>query len=340
MSGTQLVEHQVRQHMSAKGPGSHDGGPSCPLTGSQHIQVLEEFPISLLVDCYQRDLGLDVVSEFRGVERLKLCRCLDSHLIFFYPAVPGSSKFYTSLQSFDWYHPAAKFEYQRAASWIKPGDRVLDIGCGAAQFANYIPDASYHGLEPHCGSGTNFMTVGSHLLSEKATWQAMSYSQTYDVVCAFQVLEHIGNPRAFLTDAFACLKPDGLLILGVPNADSYITRIPNFVLNAPPHHITWWTDEALCHLADQFQLSILELAHAPVESWETRLYWMQRITNMFSLHTSSHFTSSPRRRLLNLAAYMVAGYLQRHVKPPVNAHGSSMVMIAKKGPRSYTLRHR
>lgn len=330
MSDTLLLEHQVRGHEFPEVQGTHDGGPACPLTGSQHIQVLEEVPTSLLVDCYHQNLGINVASEFRGVERLQLCRCLDSHVIFFYPAVTGSSKFYERLQNFDWYYPAAKFEYQRAATWIKTGDRVLDIGCGAAQFANYIPDASYHGLEPHCVSGGHSIPMETKILSEKVSWHAITYSQTYDVVCAFQVLEHIGDPRTFLAAALACLKPDGLLILGVPSAESYITRIPNFVLNAPPHHITWWTNEALCHLADQFQLSILDLAHAPVESWETRLYWMQRITSMFSLHTSSHFTPSRNPRLINLAAYMVAGYLQRHVKPPVDAQGSSMVMIAKK----------
>jgi SAM-dependent methyltransferase len=340
MSETQLLEHQIQGQQSQKAPGTHEEGPVCPLTGSRRIQVLEEFPTSLLVDDYQRDLGINVASEFRGIERLQLCRSPDSQLTFFYPAVTGSSIFYTSLQGFDWYYPASKFEYQRAASWIKPGDRVLDIGCGAAQFADYIPDASYLGLEPHRMSGTNSMPMGSPVLSENVTWHAMTHSQTYDVVCALQVLEHIGDPRTFLTAALTCLKPEGLLIIGVPSADSYITKIPNFVLNAPPHHLTWWTDEALCHLADQFQLSILEMTHALVESWETRLYWMQRITSLFSLHTSSHFTSSPSRRLLNLVAYLVAGYLQRHVKPPVNARGSSMVMIAKKGPSSYTLSHR
>ncbi len=144
----------------------------------------------------------------------------------------------------------------------------------------------------------------------------------------------MGNPKAFLVSALACLKPDGHLILGVPSGDSYITKIPNFVLNAPPHHNTWWTDRALCHLANQFQLSILDLAHAPLESWEIRLYWMQRIINMFSPHEGSHFTASSSRRFLNRVAYWLAGYFQANVKPKRDARGSSVVMIAKKSPRS------
>ena len=203
-----------------------------------------------------------------------------------------------------------------------------------------IPDASYHGVEPNFPSGAHSMHAGSHILPENITQHAMTNSETYDVVCAFQVLEHIGDPQSFLTAALACLKPDGLLIIGVPNAESYITRIPNFVLNAPPHHMTWWNKAALCHLADYFKLSILELAHAPVESWETRLYWMQRISGMFSLRPFSHFTESPSRRLLNMAAYIVAGSIPNNFKPPSQAQGATVVLIAKKDTRQYTLSHK
>jgi SAM-dependent methyltransferase len=334
MSDTQLLEHPVQGHKSQKVLRTHDGDPACPLTGSQHIQVLEEFPTSLLVDGYQRDLGINVATEFQGIERLQLCRSLDSHVIFFHPTVTGSSKFYERLRTFNWYFPGAKFEYQRAAAWITTGDRVLDIGCGAAQFASYIPDASYHGLDPHVASEVRSTHRGTHIRSEKVTSHAKTGSQTYDVVCAFQVLEHIGDPRTFLRAALECLKPCGLLILGVPSAESYITRIPNFVLNAPPHHITWWTDGALRHLAEQFHLAILEIAHAPVEPWETRLYWMQKLVGLLSPDTCSHFTESKSLRGVNIAAYIGAALLQHLPKPPSTANGATVVMIARKQGRS------
>ena len=330
MSDTALLENRERDQACEAGGGTLEGGPTCPLTGGQHVQVLEEFPSSLLVDGYQRDLGIDVASEFLGVTRLQLCRSLDSQVLFFHPTVTGSSKFYEQLQNFDWYYPAEKYEYQRAANWVKSGDRVLDIGCGAAHFATYIPDASYHGLEPTHSPGAKPMHTGSHILSEQVTRHALTQSQTYDVVCAFQVLEHIGDPQSFLTAALACLKPHGLLIIGVPSAESYITRIPNFVLNAPPHHVTWWTNEALSNLADQFQLSILELTHATVESWETRLYWMQRLTQLFSPFTDSHFSESNHIRGANIAAYSGAGVLQHLAKLPSTAQGATVVMVARK----------
>ena len=121
---------------------------ACPLTGDPRVEVLEEIPASLLVDCYQRDLGIDITSEFSGIEFLSLCHNVHSDLIFFSPAITGSSRFYQALRTFHWYYPPDKFEYDRAASWIQPGDSVLDIGCGSGHFSTYLPDAIYTGLEP------------------------------------------------------------------------------------------------------------------------------------------------------------------------------------------------
>ena len=47
-------------------------GPACPLTGSQDIEVLESFPSTVLNDRYQRDIGINVTSEFSGIDRIQM----------------------------------------------------------------------------------------------------------------------------------------------------------------------------------------------------------------------------------------------------------------------------
>ncbi len=311
-------------------PSAQTNGPRCPLTGSVDIEVLEVVPTSLLIECYQRDLGLNVRPEFTGIENLQLCRCVTSDLIFFYPSITGAHEFYRQLQTFNWYFPETKFEYDHAVSWITPDQHILDIGCGAAQFEKKLSNVSYTGLDPHCMAPQDVEHHDLHIQSETIADHAQTHRQHYDVVCAFQVLEHVADPKVFLTAALTCLKPGGLFIVGVPSAESYVTRIPNFVLNAPPHHVTWWTDQALLSMAHQFQLSVLDLAHAPVESWESRLYWMQRILDVFPPKNTSYFTEKLSRRLSTIAAYMGARFIMLFSSPPTSARGSSVVMVAKK----------
>ncbi len=303
---------------------------TCPLTGSTHTTLLETLPTSLLIDCYQRDLGVDVTSEFADVENLQLWQCLDSDLVFFHPAITGSAEFYRQLHHFDWYFPEDKFEYDHAAAWMTPKQQILDIGCGAAKFVQKFPQSYYTGLDPNYLQDAGVACTNTHIVTETIEEHAMTHGHGYDVVCAFQVLEHVSNPREFLTAALACLKPEGLLILGVPSAESYVTQITNFVLNAPPHHVTWWTDQSLHALAQHFQLSVLDVTHAPIESWETRLYWMQRLANMCLPMRETHFTTSLSRRLCNIAAYLGAGCISPVASVPASAQGSTVVMVARK----------
>ena len=302
----------------------------CPLTGSPNTKLLETFPTSLLIESYQRDLDLDVTSEFQGVKNLQLWQCLDSDLVFFYPTLTGSATFYRQLQHFDWYFPETKFEYAHAATWIQTDHHVLDVGCGNGQFRQKIHPASYTGLDPYDLARYNKEDTDTNILRESIAEHAIQHAQMYDVICAFQVLEHIANPREFLAAALECLKPDGLLILGVPSAESYVTNIPNFVLNAPPHHVTWWTDKSLYALGKQFQLAVLDLTHAPVESWETRLYWMQRLSSLFLPKREAHFTTLLSRRLSNIASYLGAGCIAPFASPPTSAQGSTVIMVAQK----------
>ena len=89
-------------------------------------------------------------------------------------------------------------------------------------------------------------TSGTRRLRE----HAVSHPEEYDAVCAFHAIEHVADPLGFARDLVKCVRPGGRLCIVVPSRTSPLTEIPNFVLNAPPHHLSWWDEGALRAVAD------------------------------------------------------------------------------------------
>ncbi len=96
-------------------------------------------------------------------------------------------------------------------------------------------------------------------------------------MASFQVLEHVSAPAEFLRDQLKALKSGGKLIIAVPSADTFLQHAVNNVFNMPPHHLTHWPDETLHYIAKQYDLTLHDVYHEPVQpihfNWclETRL---------------------------------------------------------------------
>ena len=216
----------------------------CPLTGAAEVDILQHIPAAYLTGRYRRDLGVDVRATLEGVDSLALCESRATGLKFFSPPLTGDSDMYAALRGQGWYDPADKFEFEIGASAVKPGVRVLDVGCGAGHFARHVPEADYTGHDAE-GGGAGVATLSGDLGG-----LAKDHAGSFDVVTAFQVLEHAADPANFTRDCLALLKPGGALVMGVPDSDSYLGSLRNFVLNAPPHHVTWWNARSLTALSE------------------------------------------------------------------------------------------
>ena len=98
--------------------------------------------------------------------------------------------------------------------------RVLEIGAGGgAMGARLARRFEYVGVEPDAGS---FDTARARLAEVgKGTIvpgevSALDPSATFDVVCAFEVLEHIEDDAAALAEWRERLRPGGRILLSVP----------------------------------------------------------------------------------------------------------------------------
>lgn len=235
------------------------GAVTGPLSGSPRVTAVSSLPVSVIVAAYRRRLGIEVADYFRGVTELALLRDEDSGLLFFHPPTPGPEALYADLGArFEWYHPRAKREFDIARSHIGPADDVLEIGAGPGYFRAGTVCGSYTGLETNGAAVAAARQSGLALLNMDARELAATRPASFDVVCSFQVIEHVADPRAFLKAAISLTRPGGRIILSTPSADGFVAQ-SRHVLNVPPHHLTWWPDKTWHWIRDNFGLRSLTL---------------------------------------------------------------------------------
>lgn len=87
----------------------------------------------------------------------------------------------------------------------------------------------------------------------------------YDVVCSFQVLEHIYDIKNFIDGCCKALKKGGKLIFAVPNNNPYYLKYDKLnTLNLPPHHAGLWNKESFLRLVNFFPLDAAEVFVEPL----------------------------------------------------------------------------
>jgi SAM-dependent methyltransferase len=164
--------------------------------------------------------------------------------------------------------------------------------------------------------------------TETIAEHAAAHGGAYDLVCAFHVIEHIVEPLAFCRDLLLCVRPGGRLVLAVPSWPSAMTAIPNFALNAPPHHQSWWTIGALRALAERFGL-LVEAAEVLPPSDNLKLaYWMARVAPKL---TGERFFRHAWSWHLALAWSWIAGWVCDWLfGMPTRAQSLELLLIARK----------
>lgn len=244
----------------------------CPLCNSSSTESIEILATSDIVSIYSSTLGQNVADAFQNIEEINYCYCNGCDLFFFEPLLTGNEAFYSNLQRFDWYYPEEKNEYGYAASFITETDSVLDIGSGKGAFANLISTKSYVGLEFSQTAKQMAVSNGVEIINQSIENHAKNCAGKYDVVCSFQVLEHVSDPRGFIKAAASCVRPGGRLILSVPSSDSFARYVINHALDMPPHHVTRWTDLALRNIAREMNLDVESIWHEPLQEVHKLLY--------------------------------------------------------------------
>ena len=89
----------------------------------------------------------------------------------------------------------------------------------------------------------------------------MELHDTFDVIVAGELIEHLANPGSFIKRAYKHLKEDGLLILTTPNPFNLKRCIYGFFgkkTEINSQHICWFDVKTLCQLCERFGFELVE----------------------------------------------------------------------------------
>lgn len=105
--------------------------------------------------------------------------------------------------------------------------RALDIGCGDGNVAEKIKSIGIetYGIDVSSGQLKKAEKKGIHI-QEGDIQKTLPYEDnSFDVVFAGEVIEHIADPRNFVTEINRILKTGGLFIVTTPNLAGFDNRI-------------------------------------------------------------------------------------------------------------------
>lgn len=193
---------------------------------------------------------------FRLGGEFRLVRCTQCNLVRTDPAPEDPGAYYPD--GYYAYQPAklseralARFQpsyrsrrpqglRRRLAPGMPPGPpaKILDVGCGTGAFLLGLRSAGWdvHGIELDPQAAAVARDAGLDVKTGDLT--TTDVGDEYDVVRFWHSLEHTPDPRAELEAALQVLKPFGLLVVGVPNYGSLLSRTSRgrwFNLDVPRH---------------------------------------------------------------------------------------------------------
>lgn len=258
-----------------------------PITGSTHVLLEEKIPVNNIIEGYKSVFSIDVTQYFGDLKEVEIYKCLDTGYRYYYPfSLSGNGSFYDQLQKLQWYYQDWKWEYDAVFSLIQTNKRILEIGCGKGAFLNKIKSKAEVciGLELSTDAVSSGIEQGLDIRQQTVEDFARNNPESFDMVCSFQLLEHITDVDSLLKSSLKALKKGGKLIIAVPNNDILLFKYtkkeignlnhlyqPVKLLNLPPHHMGLWNSESLESLSTIYNLKLESLLKEPLNDYRKDL---------------------------------------------------------------------
>jgi 2-polyprenyl-3-methyl-5-hydroxy-6-metoxy-1,4-benzoquinol methylase len=136
---------------------------------------------------------------------------------------------------------------------------VIDYGCGTGHFLSVLNNAGYKALGFEPDEEARKFTKENLNLNTKPLEKLNEIDEnTIDLISLWHVLEHVYHLKRDLKTIVSKIKPEGYLIIAVPNRESYDAKIYGEYWAAydVPRHLYHFTQENMRTLAKENNLTL------------------------------------------------------------------------------------
>jgi 2-polyprenyl-3-methyl-5-hydroxy-6-metoxy-1,4-benzoquinol methylase len=182
--------------------------------------------------------------------------------------------------------------YRHRKDWVLPFVRdrkVLDLGCVEHAAARSHDPDWLHGLIAQGAKsalGVDILEQDIAVLKAQgfnvvcANVETMALGDTFDVVIAGDLIEHLSNPGLFMDRVREHLTQGGRFLITTPNGVTFMRFLEQLVTGhvvTNPEHTCWYTASVLAEAARRSGFRIVDVAYVDdTYQWyedRSRLWW-------------------------------------------------------------------
>lgn len=219
----------------------------------------------------------EVIRPYLGFENVDIVKCLNCDLLQANP--PPSDEFLNDyyqhsfgnslergygmtdkdekgyrLRAYHQFNFIRQFCAIRNENSNEPAPAALDIGCHAGSLLSLFKERGWQvtGIDPNPRSAYGEKWYGIKII-QKPFYPALFPKESFDGICHSHVLEHVRNPKEYLTEFYRLLKPGGWVFIEVPNELRFGKKRPDQLIP----HLYFFTPQTLNRLAESVGFEVV-----------------------------------------------------------------------------------
>ncbi|MGQ9805322.1 MAG: class I SAM-dependent methyltransferase [Chlorobiales bacterium] len=187
-------------------------------------------------------------------------------------------RLYTALRRFITLRYKAASVLKRANFQSGERYRALDIGCATGDFSTELKRHAKHvkldlyGIEMS-EKAVRFAQEENELYAKQGELLTVDFNVEFDLITMWHVLEHILRLNETMEKLHRILKPSGLLVIAMPNPDSWDARHYSKFWNGydAPRHLYHFTPKVFANFLMKHHFKLVDMHALPLDSYYNAL---------------------------------------------------------------------